>query len=162
MIVVERLRPAHLPQVLAHEQEAFGAEAWTDGMYREELADPWNRYYIGAFESPDAPETSAAPTPSKPLVGWAGLLIIDRTAQILTIGVIAPARRRGVAVLLMDNLLREARRRRSTEVLLEVRVDNEPARALYARYGFGEIGIRRGYYQQEGADAAVLRLALED
>lgn len=160
MIVVDRLRPAHLPQVLAHEREAFGAEAWTEGMYREELSDPWNRHYIGAF---DVPADAVPDRPSADqLIGWAGLLVIDRTAQILTIGVIAPARRRGAARALMDDMLREARRRRAIEVLLEVQVDNDPARSLYAGYGFAEIGIRRGYYQQAGADAAVLRLELAD
>jgi ribosomal-protein-alanine N-acetyltransferase len=179
VIVVERLRPAHLPQVMEHEPEAFGAEAWTIGMYREELADSRGRHYLGAFEVPGPGEPAATPAPAamsapaatsarsaaggadrRPLRGWAGVLVSDRTAQILTIAVVAAARRRGIGSMLMDGLLREARRRRAVEVLLEVRVDNHQARAMYAGYGFVEIGVRRGYYQQTGADAAVLRLPL--
>lgn len=94
------------------------------------------------------------------MVGWAGLMVIGDTAEILTIGTAPFAQRRGIATVLMDALLAEARRRRAREVLLEVRVDNEPAKALYARYGFAQMGIRRGYYQPANVDAATLRLTL--
>ena len=38
-----------------------------------------------------------------------------------------------------------------------MRADNDRAQQLYRRYGFAEIGIRRGYYQPSGADALVMR-----
>ena len=40
-------------------------------------------------------------------------------------------------------------------MLLEVRVDNEPAQRLYARYGFRQESLRKGYYPG-GIDALVL------
>ena len=45
-------------------------------------------------------------------------------------------------------------------VFLEVRADNARAQQLYRRYGFVQIGIRRGYYQPSGTDALVMRKAL--
>jgi ribosomal-protein-alanine N-acetyltransferase len=42
-------------------------------------------------------------------------------------------------------------------VFLEVRTDNTRAQRLYHRYGFRQIGIRKGYYQPSGADALVMR-----
>jgi ribosomal-protein-alanine N-acetyltransferase len=44
-------------------------------------------------------------------------------------------------------------------VLLEVRADNGPALAFYARTGFAEIHRRRRYYR-DGTDAIVLELDL--
>jgi [ribosomal protein S18]-alanine N-acetyltransferase len=38
-----------------------------------------------------------------------------------------------------------------------VRTDNLRAQQLYRRYGFRQIGIRKGYYQPSGADALVMR-----
>lgn len=152
MITLQRMRPAHIPLVLEHEHALFGTESWSAGMYRDELADPWNRHYLVAFEEDWQDEQH--------LVGWAGLMVIGDTAEILTIGTAPFAQRRGVARALMDALLVEARRRRAHEVLLEVRVDNDPAKALYVRYGFTQMGIRRGYYQPANVDAATLRLAL--
>ena len=156
MIEIERMRPAHVRLILEHEHETFGTESWTEGMYREELEDAWTRHYLVAFEVTREPGEAAA----RDLAGWAGLLVIEGTAQILTIGTIAAYRRRGVATALMEAMLVEARRRRAHEVLLEVRVDNAAAKAMYARYGFEQLGIRKGYYQPAGVDAAVLRLAL--
>jgi ribosomal-protein-alanine N-acetyltransferase len=152
VITLQRMRPAHIPLVLEHEHALFGTESWSAGMYRDELADPWNRHYLVAFEEDRHDEQH--------LVGWAGLMVIGDTAEILTIGTAPFAQRRGVARVLMDALLVEARRRRAHEVLLEVRVDNDPAKALYVRYGFTQMGIRRGYYQPANVDAATLRLAL--
>ena len=44
-------------------------------------------------------------------------------------------------------------------MFLEVDEDNAPARRLYARAGFREVGRRPGYYQQDkGAAATALVL----
>jgi [ribosomal protein S18]-alanine N-acetyltransferase len=44
------------------------------------------------------------------------------------------------------------------KLFLEVRVSNAAARALYAKSGFREIGVRRGYYPAHTGreDAVVL------
>ena len=63
----------------------------------------------------------------------------------------------GIGSALLEALITEAARRDCTWVFLEVRTDNSRAQRLYRRYGFTEIGIRRGYYQPSGADALVMR-----
>jgi [ribosomal protein S18]-alanine N-acetyltransferase len=42
-------------------------------------------------------------------------------------------------------------------VFLEVRTDNEPARALYEAEGFAVVGLRKRYYAPSGADAYTMR-----
>jgi ribosomal-protein-alanine acetyltransferase len=137
----------HLDAVMPFEQTMFGTEAWTRSGYRAELADTRSRYYIAAEES-------------GALVGWAGLMVVGDTAEILTVGVVPPARRRGIARLLLADLLAEARRRGAREAFLEVRVDNDAARALYRSEGFAEVGIRRGYYAGGRVDAVTMRKEL--
>ena len=39
---------------------------------------------------------------------------------------------------------------------LEVRVSNENARALYARMGFQQLGLRKNYYHNPKEDALIL------
>ena len=46
-------------------------------------------------------------------------------------------------------------------MLLEVSVVNDPAIALYHRFGFQRIGLRKRYYQPEGIDAYVMALDFE-
>lgn len=74
--------------------------------------------------------------------------------------VTAPAcRRRGVAWHLLDHRLRMARQQRVERVLLEVRVGNGPAIALYRAYGFVDCGVRRGYYP-DGEDALLMEMTV--
>jgi len=57
-------------------------------------------------------------------------------------------------------LLDRARVTGAESVFLEVRSHDGGAQALYTSFGFEVLGVRRGYYQPEGADALVMRLAL--
>jgi ribosomal-protein-alanine N-acetyltransferase len=138
------MRAEHIDAVLLHEREMFGTEAWTRGGYRAELADTRHRTYFAA-ESADGA-----------LLGWAGVRVVADEAEILTVGVVPSARRRGIARLLLAALLDEARRRGAREAYLEVRIDNAAARALYAKEGFAELGIRPGYYDAGSVDAVVM------
>lgn len=94
-------------------------------------------------------------------------LIICRIAademEILTVGVPPAARRRGVALSLMNAALEIAGQRSAAAAFLEVDVANAPAIALYERLGFGRAGLRRAYYDRGAAgraDAFVMRLDL--
>ena len=61
---------------------------------------------------------------------------------------VAPGwQRRGHGLALLDTVLAHAGARRLLTVWLEVRGSNQLARAMYARRGFDEVGLRRGYYQ---------------
>ena len=139
---------AHVDELMPYERDMFGTEAWTASSYRAEIADTANRHYLAAVGADGV------------LLGWAGVLIVADDAQVLTVGVVPAARRRGIAARLLDGLLAEARRRGALEAFLEVRVDNAAARGLYAREGFAEIAVRRGYYDNGRVDAAVMRRAL--
>jgi ribosomal-protein-alanine N-acetyltransferase len=139
---------AHLDAVMHHEQDMFGSESWTRSSYRAELADTRHRHYVAAEDDDGT------------LVGWAGLMVVAEDAQILTIGVVPTARRRGIGQALFDELLAEAKRRSATAMYLEVRTDNEAAQALYRRNGFADLRVRRGYYDNGRADGLEMRREL--
>jgi ribosomal-protein-alanine N-acetyltransferase len=136
---------AHIDALMPYEREMFGTEAWTVGGYRTELADARHRYYVAA-EGVDGE-----------LLGWAGVMVIADAAEILTVGVVPSARRRGIARGLLDALLDEAKARGAREAFLEVRIDNDAARKLYETAGFVEVGLRRGYYDAGRVDAVVMK-----
>ena len=73
---------------------------------------------------------------------------------------IAPARRgRGLSRRLLDLHLRRLAGIGMRRVFLEVDEDNMPARRLYARAGFRDVGRREAYYQERpGRSAAALVL----
>lgn len=81
-------------------------------------------------------------------------------AEILSVAVAAARRGRGLARALLNLHLRRLAGLGVRAVFLEVDENNAPARRLYQRAGFREVGRRPGYYQQGGdppATALVLR-----
>jgi [ribosomal protein S18]-alanine N-acetyltransferase len=139
------MTPADLDAVLVLEDELFGEDAWSRRMLEGELAEqPRSRYYLVADDGGT-------------VAGYAGLLVAAAQADVLTLAVATRRWGQGVGSALLEALLAEAKRRSCTEVFLEVRTDNTRAQRLYRRYGFSQIGIRKGYYQPSGADALVMR-----
>jgi len=148
---ITRLVPmtaAHVDALMPYERAMFGTEAWSRNGYLSELADTRHRHYV-AVETEDGA-----------LLGWAGVMVVQDAAEILTVGVVPEARRTGLARVMLADLLAEAVRRGAVEAFLEVRIDNEAARALYRSEGFEEIGRRRGYYDAGRVDAVTMRKEL--
>lgn len=147
-VELRRMTSADLDALLPYEDVMFGSEAWSRQSYEDELADTELRDYLVATGEDGS------------LLGSGGVLTIAETSQILTVGVLPPARRRGIGRLLVRALVDIARRRGAEEVLLEVRIDNEAARTLYEAEGFAVLGVRRGYYDRGRVDAVTMRLGL--
>jgi [ribosomal protein S18]-alanine N-acetyltransferase len=94
------------------------------------------------------------------LVGFIMSRLAVDEAEILSVA-IAPTRRgRGLSRSLLDFHLGTLAGRAIRAVFLEVDEQNAPARRLYARAGFREVGRRQGYYE-DGATALVLRRDLD-
>jgi [ribosomal protein S18]-alanine N-acetyltransferase len=79
-------------------------------------------------------------------------------AEILSVAVTTRRRQRGVAGRLLDLHLRSLAGVGVNSVFLEVDEDNRPARRLYTRAGFNEVGRRESYYphREAGARAALV------
>jgi ribosomal-protein-alanine N-acetyltransferase len=93
-------------------------------------------------------------------VGMLLARIVAGEGEIITIGVVPGARRRGVARHLLARALAEAGGAGCRMMFLEVGCGNEAALALYRAAGFNAVGRRRNYYQAESGaceDAIVMR-----
>jgi ribosomal-protein-alanine N-acetyltransferase len=87
----------------------------------------------------------------------AGYLIASRYADVwhlMNLAVDPPVRRRGLASLLLQELM--ARVSPAEPITLEVRPSNDAAIALYKRFGFHAAGLRPGYYRDTGEDALIM------
>jgi ribosomal-protein-alanine N-acetyltransferase len=80
-------------------------------------------------------------------------------AEILSVAVAASRQGKGLGRALLDLHLRRLAGLGAGAVFLEVDEDNAPARRLYQRAGFREVGRRPGYYSQ-GRDRAATALVL--
>lgn len=95
------------------------------------------------------------------LAGYAIVMMTPDDAQLLDIGIDLPWQRQGWGACFLRHLLSEAKSSAVSRMLLEVRASNHAARALYARCGFTQIGVRRDYYSGAGGreDALVMACA---
>jgi ribosomal-protein-alanine N-acetyltransferase len=97
------------------------------------------------------------------LCGYFLMMMAVDEAHLLNITVDPAAQRQGLALMMLDKAKRLAREKAMQSILLEVRPSNLRAQAIYRRYGFFEIGVRKNYYpapQGRREDAIVMRLMI--
>lgn len=145
-VVLDALVPADATRCAELEELLFpGDEPWTASAFLEELR---------------AGHTYLAARTGGHLVGYGGVAVVGAPpgaeAEIHTIGVDPAYQGRGIGRALLRGLLAAADALHAT-VFLEVRTDNDPARALYESEGFTVVGLRRRYYRPSGADAHTMR-----
>jgi ribosomal-protein-alanine N-acetyltransferase len=90
------------------------------------------------------------------LVGIAGSWTMLDEAHIITIATRGNCRRQGIGELLLISVIDMVTQLKSNIVTLEVRVSNTPAQALYEKYSFRKVGLRRRYYSDNGEDAFIM------
>lgn len=152
-VTLRPMRPSDLRRVANLEVELFGMGAWTYGMLESELMGPGQ--YVVAVVPGTIPGADR-------VVGYAGLQFDGDNTDIATIGVASEAQRWGIGSQLMDFVIARSGELGAQGVFLEVAVNNEPAQAMYRKYGFEQIGLRKRYYQPENLDAYTMRLELEN
>jgi ribosomal-protein-alanine N-acetyltransferase len=97
------------------------------------------------------------------LAGYFLLMYAVDEAHLLDVAVAAERQGEGLGRFLLDKAAVRAREQGMESLLLEVRPTNERALQVYVKYGFAEIGRRKGYYPaHEGLreDAIVMRYQL--
>jgi [ribosomal protein S18]-alanine N-acetyltransferase len=139
------IRPAErrdVPELLVIEVAQF-PEPWSRTMLLDEITNVDNRRYTVAVQD-------------KTIIGYLGVMFVLDELHINTIGTLPGNEGRGVATSLMDEAWADAKARDIARATLEVAVSNERAQALYARYGFRPVGIRKNYYERIQEDALIL------
>ena len=127
--------------VAALEAEVFSGshhEPWPERAFYDDVALPGHIWWVAH----DRGE----------IVGYAGGALVDDELQIANVAVAAARRGEGIAGRLLARVAYDAQMLGASRALLEVEDGNEPALRLYARLGFGQVGVRRGYYGR-GHDA---------
>jgi len=139
---IEKLRRRDLRQLLRIESAVF-PEPWSPEVFNSELALRKGRLYRAAWDGDE-------------LAGYIGFMIVDDEAHMTTIATAPAYQRTGVATTMIVDGLRSLRAGGVKHVSLEVAANNEPAQALYRRFGFAPVGVRKNYYPVTGQDALVM------
>lgn len=119
-----------LPAVLTIERQGY-SHPWTDGVFRDCFHANYRTWVL---------------TEEKAVIGYAIVAYMADEAHLLNLCVARRHHRSGAARCLLRQLITQAKQDSMSRVLLEVRISNEPAVALYASENFEQIGIRPQYY----------------
>jgi len=144
---IRPFRMSDMHAVLAIERASFGADAYDRNWFAEILHKCGRLFLVAETAGGVRAYIVTA------IRGPAG------RAELVSVAVYPPYRGRGVAASLIESTLRRLRLRHVRELTLAVRASNQPAQALYAKFGFGQPRRIRCYYEN-GEDALALRKLL--
>ena len=137
----------HVPQVAELEKLCFGTEAWSEKSVASELTNPLSLWLVALD--------------GDRVAGYVGSQSVQGETDMMNIAVHPDYRRTGVAECLIECLIGELMDNGNHSLMLEVRVSNEPARNLYEKLGFQQVGLRKNYYRNPKEDACILRKEFE-
>ena len=132
----------HVPQVVQLEKECFH-DPWSENSIASELKNPLSLWLVAVD--------------GQQVAGYVGSQSVMGEADMMNIAVSAKFRRMGIAQELVERLVALLREKDVCSLTLEVRASNEPAKALYGKLGFSQVGRRPNYYRNPKEDALILR-----
>ena len=180
---VRLLRHEDIDRVIEIDREAFPTE-WPPPNFKRELDNRLARYIVACNAAEMTREPEETPQQSSPknlisrvkrffigdqspvserpvnssecIMGFAGFWTMADEAHITTIATLKAFRQQGIGELLLQSIIDMANQRAARIVTLEVRVSNTAAQQLYTKYGFNQVGLRRGYYTDNREDAVIM------
>lgn len=142
-MMIRRMEKRDLLQVEAIETALF-SDAWSEQGFEDTLNSP---YVISLVAIDEAEDT---------ILGYIIMYVSFEEGEISNVAVAKSAQNRGIGSALMQAILEKGLEESVTRFILEVRVSNTPAIALYKKFGFTEIGIRRDFYEKPREDALIM------
>jgi ribosomal-protein-alanine N-acetyltransferase len=179
--LVRKMSKKDIPQVTEIDREAF-ATMWPPVNFHSEMNNRLAYYHVACdgqkIITPVKPAIRLVPvrtffglkwpfnpkiTENPPLpetvdyvLGFIGLWMMVDEAHIINLAVRSEARGNGIGELLLISSIDLAARLKAQVLTLEVRTSNKLAQRLYAKYGFNEVGVRKGYYTDNKEDALIM------
>ncbi|MTV38735.1 ribosomal protein S18-alanine N-acetyltransferase [Duganella radicis] len=144
----EPMRKADLADVFALEQSVY-PHPWSMANFEDSLSSHYEAWVLRDRDGD--------------LLGYFLLMAAVDEAHLLNVAVSAERQGQGLGRFLLNQSVACARGLGMESVLLEVRPSNTRALEIYERYGFKQIGRRRGYYPAadgQREDAIVMRFGI--
>lgn len=145
-MIIRKMKLEDIPQVAAIERLCFSAP-WNENMIISSWESRLSCWLIAEIDGCVA--------------GYVGSEAVLDSADMMNIAVAPEYRKRGIAEALIKALVEHLQQRDILFLLLEVRVSNAPAIALYNKLCFEQVGRRPKYYTNPREDALILRKELK-
>ena len=146
-IVIRRMETEDIDGVYDVEINSF-AIPWSKKSFSDEMSNSLAVYYVAEVQGR--------------IAGYAGMWSVAGEGDVTNIAVHPDFRRNGIGNLLMKALFKEAESCDMSLITLEVRESNIPARSMYEKFGFEEVGTRKNYYADNHENAVIMTAYMED
>jgi ribosomal-protein-alanine N-acetyltransferase len=157
---ISRMTEHDLIEVVEIEEDS-GLSVWGWDAYHKELQSPEDVIMLVARAQPETGKAAADPNHERMIAGFIVSRLVAGELHVNNVAVRPESRRQGLAVRLLEAVLRQGQRDGARTAFLEVRAGNAAAQGLYRRCGFQITGRRRRYYRQPVEDALLMSLFLE-
>ena len=150
------LAPAglHIEPAQAKDADA-AAKLHAAGFYRG-----WPREEFAAYITGEGTPVYVACDAKRKIAGFSMLRHLGDDVELITIAVDNKWRKKGVGGALMRAMVDDLLMSPAKRLLLEVAADNTAALKLYGKFGFKNIGQRKGYYPRpDGTPATAIVMA---
>jgi len=141
-VIIRKGVPGDAEDIAELEQICF-SDPWSkDSVLYELTENPMATYIVAELEGR--------------VIGYVGVWGIVDEGHITNVAVAPEYRQLHVGSALIATMLEATTSAGMLQHTLEVRAGNEPAKALYRKFGFEEAGLRKGYYENNGEDAIIM------
>jgi ribosomal-protein-alanine N-acetyltransferase len=141
-MMIVKMNESHVRQVAELEKLCF-SDPWSEKSVASELDNKLSLWLV-AVEDDE-------------VVGYIGSQTCCDETDMMNVAVHPQHRRKGIAEALVLALVDELKEAGSYCLTLEVRASNDPAKSLYEKLGFEQVGRRPNYYRNPKEDALILR-----
>ncbi len=144
-MIIREMKPEDVPFVAELEKRCFSAP-WSENMIISSLESRLSCWLVADVDGC--------------VVGYVGSEAVLDSADMMNIAIAPEYRRQGIGQMLVYGLIERLQKKQIAFLLLEVRVSNASAIAMYEKLGFEQVGRRPRYYTNPREDALILRKEL--
>ena len=144
-MIIRKMNLGDVSAIAELEKLCF-SDPWSENSIASEVVNPLSSWLVAEVDGVVA--------------GYVGSQTVLDASDMMNLAVSPDYRRQGIGQALVEALVEYLRENKVLALLLEVRVSNTPAIALYESLGFVQVGRRPKYYHNPREDALILRKEL--
>ncbi len=144
-MIIRKMNLGDVAAIAELEKLCF-SDPWSESSIASEVDNPLSYWLVAEIDGIVA--------------GYVGSQTVLDASDMMNLAVSPDYRRQGIGQALVNALVEHLQQNRVIALLLEVRVSNGPAIALYEGLGFVQVGRRPKYYHNPREDALILRKEL--
>lgn len=142
------MKEEDLREVLRIERLSFPTP-WSYSLFKQEMLNILSGTMVAEAENENGQPST---------VGYTCFWRIGDEIHITNIAIDPPYRRNGIGERMLREIMEMGQEEGMRLMTLEVRATNTPAQHMYRKLGFIPVGVRKGYYADNGEDAIIMTL----